>query len=149
MPILNFKSCYAAAIESGTKRQTIRRPRKRPIKVGDELFLYTGLRTKLVRKLKIKGQYMKTLFAYVYCDPICTQVGTVSFDPPLGIIVDGRRLYFKDAHAFAVADGFQTVPGMMSFFLETYPEDFYKTTFNYIRWRGGKDDQDRDISRIW
>jgi hypothetical protein len=41
MPAYNFKSEFARAVELGTKRQTIRRRRKRPTKVG-----YNGLRAR-------------------------------------------------------------------------------------------------------
>ena len=55
MPALNFQEQFAAAVESGEKRQTIRSERKRPIKVGDTLYLYTGMRTKRCRKLGSAG----------------------------------------------------------------------------------------------
>jgi len=35
----------------GTKTQTIRKPRKHPIKVGDKLYIYWKLRTKECEKL--------------------------------------------------------------------------------------------------
>lgn len=54
MALLNFQKQFADLIEAGTKRQTIRAARKYPIKVGDKLYLYTGLRTKYCRKLKTK-----------------------------------------------------------------------------------------------
>ena len=38
-------------MESGAKPCTIRAPRKRPIHVGDTLYLYTGMRTKACRRL--------------------------------------------------------------------------------------------------
>lgn len=46
MPSLNFQKQFVPLIESGEKRQTIRLKRKNPIKVGDNLYLFTGLRTK-------------------------------------------------------------------------------------------------------
>lgn len=51
MPILNFKPQFADLIQSGQKCQTIRPVRKHPIKKGDILYLYTGLRTKYSKKL--------------------------------------------------------------------------------------------------
>ncbi len=53
MPALNFQKQFAAAVESGEKRQTIRAFRKdgRNPKPGDTLYLYTGMRTKQCRKL--------------------------------------------------------------------------------------------------
>ena len=51
MPLLGFDKRFASKVRSGAKTCTIRVPRKRPIKVGDRLYLYTGLRTKGARKL--------------------------------------------------------------------------------------------------
>ena len=53
MPLLGFRQCYAADVESGRKPHTIRAYRKdgRDPKPGDTLYLYTGLRTKQCRKL--------------------------------------------------------------------------------------------------
>lgn len=53
MPALNFQARFAPLVESGEKRQTIRKRRKdgRDPKPGDTLYLYTGMRTKACRKL--------------------------------------------------------------------------------------------------
>ena len=53
MPELNFQKRFAAAVESGEKCQTIRAYRKdgRDPKVGDTLYLFTGMRTKQCRRL--------------------------------------------------------------------------------------------------
>jgi hypothetical protein len=56
MPALNFHSRFVPLIEAGTKNQTIRAPRRdgRPHCLrGDELKLYTGMRTKACRLVKI------------------------------------------------------------------------------------------------
>jgi len=52
MPALNFQKQFAEAVKNGYKRQTIRSPRKNPIKIDDTLYLYTGMRTKNCEKLK-------------------------------------------------------------------------------------------------
>lgn len=44
MPALSFSTFYDKLI-SGEKQQTIRRPRKRPLKVGDKLYIYWKQRT--------------------------------------------------------------------------------------------------------
>ena len=41
MPVLMFQPQFHQAVERGQKRQTIRPPRKRPVKVGDTLSLRT------------------------------------------------------------------------------------------------------------
>ena len=54
MPLLGF-SVFHDEVKNGKKRQTIRRHRKQPIKVGETLYLYWHLRQKdrhLLRKAK-------------------------------------------------------------------------------------------------
>jgi len=50
MPLLGF-SVFKNKLLSGEKTQTIRRPRKQPIKVDDTLYIYWKLRTKNCQKL--------------------------------------------------------------------------------------------------
>jgi hypothetical protein len=52
MPSLNFNAQFADDVESGKKPHTIRAKRKRPIKVGETLYLFTGMRTKKCRRLR-------------------------------------------------------------------------------------------------
>ena len=51
MPALSF-SLMKEKILDGSKRQTVRKFRKRPIKVGDKLFLFWKQRTKECERLK-------------------------------------------------------------------------------------------------
>jgi hypothetical protein len=49
----NFQARFAPAVADGTKRQTIRaRGKRRHARPGDQLQLYTGMRTKTCRKLR-------------------------------------------------------------------------------------------------
>ena len=50
MPLLGFTKLLDKLLD-GSKTQTIRLPRKHPLKVGDRLFIYWMLRTKNCRKL--------------------------------------------------------------------------------------------------
>ena len=68
MPALNFQEQFVADVESGKKCQTIRAPRKRPFKVGDTLYLYTGMRTKGCRKLReVRCSRMAHISIYSNC----------------------------------------------------------------------------------
>lgn len=51
MPAFNYKKQFAELVATGRKRQTIRAMRKRPIKVGDKLYHFAGMRTKQCRRL--------------------------------------------------------------------------------------------------
>lgn len=55
MPALNYKARFAAQVESGAKRRTIRARRRdgRDPKPGDMLYHYTGMRTKACRRLGV------------------------------------------------------------------------------------------------
>lgn len=52
MPMLGYQSWKAEKVESGECRQTIRAQRRRPIRVGERLHQFVGLRTKACRKLR-------------------------------------------------------------------------------------------------
>lgn len=52
MPGYSFNIRFVPMLLDGTKRQTIRARRKNPAKVGDTLYLYSGLRTRNCKKLR-------------------------------------------------------------------------------------------------
>lgn len=51
MALLNFAETFAEAVANGTKRTTIRKQRKYPVRAGETLHLYTGCRTSHARRL--------------------------------------------------------------------------------------------------
>lgn len=106
MPQYNFKEEFAPAVERGEKRQTIRQKRKRPTVPGDTLYLFTGLRTKHTRRLLVP-------------EPICTAVKPVDIYPTY-VILDGQRLSYEEATAFAKADGFPSLEKFLAFFDKAY-----------------------------
>lgn len=112
MPALNF-SVFREKIENGSKRQTIRLPRKRPIKVGDKLYLYWKMRTKSCRPILVKSKTEP---------PICT----VSYSLTWSEIWD-------HADYMARLDGFDSRATFLAFFEQHYhPEP--DTLFDVIRW---------------
>ncbi len=106
MPALNFKAQFADDVAAGRKRQTIRRRRKRPIKVGDPLYLYTGMRTKHSRMLR------------PHPEP-CTEVVPIEIWEK-HIVLDGRSLDFDEQLEIARADGFRTLDEFYAFFERQY-----------------------------
>lgn len=95
--LINFQARFAAAVESGQKRQTLRRPRKTPIRPGDTLRLYTGLMHKGARLLRE--------VECVFVEPICfTECGA----------------YGYNVHDFAKADGFKDWWEMRNWFHKQY-----------------------------
>ena len=106
--LLNFKKEFASRVESGEKRQTIRRNRKdgRRPQPGDTAKLYTGLRTRDARLLRA-APVAECLAVRMHIDDGI-------------IIVDGRKLEIDEATAFARADGFGCVGEMEQWFLKQY-----------------------------
>lgn len=93
MPLLGFQSRFAPLVESGQKRQTIRAYRKdgRDPKVGDRLYLWTGLRQPGARKLG---------------EAIVTNVRAVELNRHGALCLDRMPIYPNRFNAIAQADGF-------------------------------------------
>lgn len=106
MALLNFQEQFANGVEFGKKSQTIRKQRKNPIKVGDTLYIYTGLRTKKARKLRTeKCKWVDQI--RIYCDGI-------GFDQRWGL--SSKR----ELDEFAQADGFDSFYEMARWFKKTH-----------------------------
>ena len=111
MPALNFKKQFAIKILEGKKRQSIRVERKRPIKMGDKLFLYTGMRTDLCYKL-----YETT----------CKKTASIEIrEAPdrkmILVFVNGYRLTPLSLRRLAEADGFEDIRSFIDFFRPVIP----------------------------
>ena len=91
MSALNFQKQFAALVQSGQKRQTIRATRKQPIKVGERLYLFTGMRTKACRNLRTAT-----------CRKVCGVELTAN-----SIKIDGVLMSRMEFDDFARDDGFE------------------------------------------
>lgn len=110
MPALNFSPEFADAVENGTKRQTIRWQRKKPIEAGDTLYLYTGQRTKSCRKLRTDQ---------------CASVTPIRIiQEGMRIYLNGLHLHYDDARDLARRDGFHNPVSMCEWFAKRYGPKF-------------------------
>jgi hypothetical protein len=103
----NFKARFADAVANGSKRQTIRAPRKgrsRHARLGEPVQLYTGLRTKAAWKLR-------------HPDPICIR-STYCHIHEKGITFGNYPVTHLDD--FAKLDGFADFEEMKAWFRETH-----------------------------
>jgi len=108
LPIVVVLMCqprFAPRVRDGTKTQTDRPPRKRPVKVGDRLSLrmWTG------RPYRSKQQVLR--------EAVCVGVD------PVRIATNGiarGEFFFSLPHAFARADGFADWPDMRDWFQVTH-----------------------------
>jgi hypothetical protein len=112
MPAYNFKGRFADAVANGQKPHTIRPRRNRPTRVGDTLYLYTGMRTKKGRLLrKATCRRVTPIAIYTSC---CSGV----------VKLDGREMPHRDLHHLAIADGFHGIPEFLDFFAQNYGPNF-------------------------
>lgn len=109
MPALNFQKQFAPKILSGDKKQTIRGARKYPIKVGDRLYLYTGMRTQQCTKLgeSICGRTRELI------------VSKYQLDSYARVFVSGVQLCATRVNELAVQDGFESSEHFLDFFLSS------------------------------
>jgi hypothetical protein len=120
MPALNFSMQFVTAVQSGRKRQTIRAQRKVPIKAGDKLYFYTGMRSKACRKLG---------------EAVCTAVEPIRMGQGPGrrlrVWIGERELTDDEIEALAHADGFDTTEDMRLWFVLMCGHSF---SGQLIRW---------------
>jgi hypothetical protein len=111
MPILNFKKQFAADVESGKIRLAIITTRKRPIKAGETLHLFCGLRTTNRKRLAVVE---------------CLSVSDISIDaydfPGAGfkIVVDVVDGSYDEQIILAINAGFKNFDEMIRFFWDTH-----------------------------
>lgn len=126
--LLGFQARFAPLVESGEKTQTIRALRKdgRVPRIGERLYLYTGLRTKYVQKLG-EGEVTEVHHLHL-ARADCT--GERSH-------LDGQHLFRHEVEAIARADGFRDADGSPYRELLSWFEDVHGLPFagTLIRWR--------------
>ncbi len=115
MPAYNFQARFADKVESGAKRMTIRKMRKRPTRPGDKLHLFTGQRTTKCRKLGVF---------------LCTEVVPISIGRAR-VSLDGEWLGWQEMYDLARDDGFLDIYEFFAAFEEMYGRLF---TGVVIRW---------------
>lgn len=112
MPALNFIKKLAPKVEAGIKRCTIRARRKdgRDPRAGQTLYLYTGMRTTVCRKL------METL---------CLSTEPIAIEAWHNVIVGTKPLDLAEEETLARADGFETSCDFFEFFEKAHGFPFY------------------------
>lgn len=98
MPVLMFQPQFHDAVGSGQKMQTIRPPRKRPVKVGDTLSLRAWIGA------PYRSQQRELRVA------TCTAVDRITIDAQFSDDAEARRDGFSDAAE--MRDWFARVHGL-------------------------------------
>lgn len=123
--LLGFKKQFAPKILDGSKQFTIRNPRKREPKIGEQLHMYTGLRTKHTEK--ITSEHKLTGIQLV--DILIRRETTVGGLPVrvknayyVKIKVDGRELSDLEQRRFFVSDGFKSIYEFADYWIDQLGE---------------------------
>lgn len=133
MVAYSFQAQFVAPILNGTKRQTIRPERKgrsRHARPGDELQLYTGMRTKHCRLIARAVCESVSPIAVNFA-PLCSEVHV---DGTLLTSISGRPSALIAMNNFARRDGFRDWPELKQFWRHHHPGvDHFEGVL--IRWK--------------
>ncbi|OYX79618.1 MAG: hypothetical protein B7Y77_01655 [Bradyrhizobium sp. 35-63-5] len=107
MVAYNFNAQFADAVEAGRKHQTIRAMgKRRHARAGEQLQLYTGMRTKACRKLR---------------DAVCHDACSIQIERDAFWTFKPQELHTGETlERFARADGFASWPEMRDWFDRTH-----------------------------
>jgi hypothetical protein len=100
MALLNFHRRFVSRIKDGSKTHTIRGKRKRPIKAGETLHLYTGLRHKGAELI------MRAPCARVEDIKMVSDESHIA--ERVHVFIEGVELDRDEKEAFARRDGFDS-----------------------------------------
>ena len=113
MALINFsREDFVKAVANGSKHFTIRQLRKKPIKKGETLQLYTGLRTKQARKLR---------------EAVCKNVGDIKIEnkrKEFLFWLDNKPLSLEQVQDISNKVGFDSVEDWIEYFKNKYKFPF-------------------------
>ncbi len=147
MALLGYQKRFAEEVMTGVKRNTIRMKRKHPIKPGETLYHYTGLRTKHSYKLleskclfvfEVTIENSDVLFdkSNITDTEVMEHANNFLADLYCTALLIGKPKTKKAAlriclDAFAQNDGFEDFDCMKQWFNKTHGLPF---TGDFIRW---------------
>ncbi|HEY6976677.1 MAG TPA: hypothetical protein VH396_10340 [Chitinophagaceae bacterium] len=113
MALINFsREDFVNAVADGSKHFTIRQLRKNPVKKGETLQLYTGLRTKQARKLR---------------EAVCKNVGDIKIEntkKEFLFWLDNKQLSLAQVKDISNKIGFDSVDEWIEYFKKKYKFPF-------------------------
>lgn len=112
--LLGFKPRFVDPILIGTKVHTIRGKRKIEPKIGEQLHMYTGLRTKHCRLITKKETLVSTQKVWI---KIVFRLKPFEIIELL-IHVDGRALSLNEIEQFCKFDGFENSIDFVKYWVE-------------------------------
>jgi hypothetical protein len=126
MPLISF-SVFKEKIKDGTKKQTIRKLRKYPIKKYDLLYMWWKSRTPQREKLGLTTCTEEFLIKMSIIDN--------GFNVYMSVwkVGETQELSCEERAELAELDGFDSITGMVEWFYKTHGE-MNQECFQVIRW---------------
>lgn len=100
MALVGFKKMFAEKVESGEKKQTIQARLKKSVEVGETLHFFTGSGANLLK----------------FGEKVCKSVQAIEILEDCFYLSGYSSRCQKEAEEMAVAEGFKTWEGLVSFF---------------------------------
>jgi len=130
MPAYNFQLQFVEPILALEKPHTIRPERKNPTKVGDILYLYTGMRTKKCK-----------LIATSSCTHV-ERIGIYLNNPQPYVLINDYGISTEAFDRLVRRDGFKCRKDFFEFFLR-YPREVRENKLRLIWW------STKDLVNCW
>jgi hypothetical protein len=121
MPALNFQPQFVPFVEDESKLHSIRAKRKRPWKVGDNIYLYTGLRHKGARLIRQAICVKVERITMQWARPVVPGAKAGTAVRRLIVVVDGEELSPDECESLARRDGFEDWPSFVTYWFSRIP----------------------------
>lgn len=112
--LLGFKKRFEKPILIGTKVHTLRDKRKVQPKIGEVMYMYSGLRTKYSKLISKNEKLISTQKLWIRMEFEIKPIVTLY----LKICIDGRVLSEKEIDKLVKFDGFESVTDFTEFWIE-------------------------------
>lgn len=108
--LIGFKKRFIVPIQNGSKVFTIRKKRKVSPKIGETLYMYSGLRTANCSKISEKEKLIRIQHVRIYIERNHP-------DTLIKIHVDGRPLSWSEIYEFVKYDGFHNIEDFADYWI--------------------------------
>lgn len=137
--LIGFKKRFIEPIQIGTKVFTMRNKRKVQPKIGETLYMYSGLRTNNTVKIGDTEKLMSIQEVYISMRRhwVAGAMPKRWYVTALTVKVDGRALSAEQIQEFVRYDGFTDVPDFAAYWFES-SEKAHKAKKNSVNWVRGK-----------
>lgn len=116
--LLGFRKQFAPKILDGSKKFTIRNPRRRSPKIGETLYMYTGLRTKAASLITSEHTLNGVQKVDIFIENQVYTENKTKGKYSIGITIGGRSLDLVEINYFVKCDGFENLADFRDYWIK-------------------------------